>query len=67
MIERDIVRQVDGGDEAIAKLTDTAHVMQIIWVIVGGLSFTYFLILTGGKDEPYLWSFLETMQLLTHI
>ena len=58
---------MDGDDEAIEKLSDTANAMQIIWVIVGGLSFTYFLILTGGKDEPYLWSFLETMQLLTHI
>ena len=38
-----------------------------MWVIVGGLSFVYFIILTGGKEDPYLWSFLETMQLLTHI
>ena len=29
--------------------------------------FLYFIVLTGGREDPYLWSFLETMQLLTHI
>ena len=40
---------------------------QWIWVVIGLMSFTYFLILTGGKEDPFLWCFLETMQLLTHI
>lgn len=34
---------------------------------MGTASFIYFIYLTGGKEDPYLWSFLEVMQILTHI
>ena len=51
----------------ISKLINVTFIIEVVWVVVGILSFTYFLILTSGREDPFLWSFLETMQLLTHI
>ena len=67
MITNDIVRQIDGDENVVEKLSTVTTYFTIAWVIIGGLSFIYFILLTGGKEEPYLWGFLETMQLLTHI
>ena len=67
VIIQDIVRQIDENEPSVQTLTDITHIFQIVWVVVGVSSFIYFIILTGGKEDPYLWSFLQTMQLLTHI
>ena len=67
VIVQDIVRQVDGEKSVIKKLDEVTTWFTWIWVCVGVMSFVYFLILTGGKEDPFLWCFLETMQLLTHI
>ena len=52
---------MDGEKSVIKKLDEVTEWFTWIWVCVGVMSFIYFLILTGGKEDPFLWCFLETM------
>ena len=62
----DIIRQIDGKTDAALVIKRTTLVITIIVICLGIIIFISFLALTNG-DDPYLWNFFDTLQLLTHI
>ena len=67
VVEFDIIRQID-EDEPEARLIINCSTLvvycSLLFVII---TFLYFTLATRGREDPYIWNFLSTMQLLTHI
>lgn len=61
------MRQIDNGVEQVQFLQDLNTWITVVYLIVALANFFYFIWITNGREDPYLWSFLNTMQLLTHI
>jgi hypothetical protein len=67
IIEYPVVRQIDKDNEKVKFFMAFNTVCIYIYVTVGLSCFAFFVYITGGRDDPYLWGFLETMQVLSHI
>ena len=67
MLEFDIIRQIDGNKKEAHVLENCSTFIVWISVLFVVLALIYFTIATGGQQDPYIWNFLYTMQLLTHI
>lgn len=65
IVESAIVRQIDPLDDSVSaiKASSVGFGATSIALVVGVLIF--FMIVTGS-DDPFVWSFINTIQLLTH-
>jgi len=66
-LEFDIIRQIAKDDPVAQKLEKSADWIVYVSVIFVVLALIYFTYLSGGEQDPYIWNFLYTLQLLTHI
>lgn len=65
-VDGDIIRQIDENTRQVEVVKKTTFFVKAICIVIFLLVFVFFVALSDG-DDPYLWSFLDTMQLLTHL
>ena len=67
MLEFDIIRQIDGNDKEAKALMTTSKAVIYIVILFVVIAFIFFTLATKGHNDPYIWNFIYTMQLFTHI
>jgi len=65
-VKGDIIRQIDENSDSAQRIKTCVATVRYISLIIIAAVFCLFLT-QKSADDPYLWSFLDTMQLLTHL